>query len=178
MSDAPLIFATLYTHISCKCIHQDLCIRQKIDTHTHVTNIACVDEHTQRSCRSFFAKEPLIIGLFCGKWAMKIKNIAIVDEHTQRNLLAISAAYSQVATHCNTPQHVETHCNTLRYTATHCNTPLGHFSAVLASCLAHLCWEGSAHVRTYIFWSKYLTRESCQNSMRLIIFNTENSNLY
>jgi len=26
------------------------------------------------SCRSFFAKEPLTIGLFCGKWAMKIRH--------------------------------------------------------------------------------------------------------
>ena len=26
------------------------------------------------SCRLFFAKEPLIIGLFCGKWPIKIRN--------------------------------------------------------------------------------------------------------
>jgi len=26
------------------------------------------------SCRSFFAKEPLIIGLFCGKWPIKIRH--------------------------------------------------------------------------------------------------------
>jgi len=26
------------------------------------------------NCRSFFAKEPVIIGLFCGKWPIKIRH--------------------------------------------------------------------------------------------------------
>ena len=33
------------------------------------------DPQDALSCRSFFAKEPLIIGLFCGKWSLKIGHI-------------------------------------------------------------------------------------------------------
>ena len=32
------------------------------------------DSYDTFSCRSFVAKEPLIIGLFCGKWPMKIRH--------------------------------------------------------------------------------------------------------
>ena len=32
------------------------------------------DPQDALSCRSFFAKEPLIIGLFCGKWPMEIRH--------------------------------------------------------------------------------------------------------
>jgi len=32
------------------------------------------DTYDALSCRSFFAKEPLIIGLFCGKWPVKIRH--------------------------------------------------------------------------------------------------------
>jgi len=33
------------------------------------------DSQDALSCRLFFAKEPLIIGLFCGKWPMKIRHL-------------------------------------------------------------------------------------------------------
>ena len=32
------------------------------------------DPQDDLSCRSFFAKEPIIIGLFCGQWPMKIRH--------------------------------------------------------------------------------------------------------
>ena len=50
----------IFTHILYIYIH----------THTHVVHfmLQCgEDSQDALSCRSFFAKEPLIIGLFCGK---------------------------------------------------------------------------------------------------------------
>ena len=97
------------------------------------------------NCRSLFAKEPLIIGLFCGKWPMKMRHpmtlrhsvlvmccdVLLVPQETNNTLQHItthcntSHTLQHTATHCNTLQHITTHCNTshtLQHTATHSNT--------------------------------------------------------
>jgi len=87
-------------------------------------------------CRSFFSKEPLIIGLFCGKWPVKIRHAMGLRLPVHVSLCLYMYAYTQITLneeaarahytyckpHCNTLQHTATHCNTLQHTATHCNT--------------------------------------------------------
>jgi len=61
-------------HFSQKSHYFHMCLFQ------YVTAIHCntlqggEDQQDALSCRSFFAKEPLIIGLFCGKWPIKIRH--------------------------------------------------------------------------------------------------------
>ena len=55
-----------------------MCIHIHEKTHTQVRFVIGVqggeDSQDALSCLRFFAKEPLIIGLFCGKWPMKIRH--------------------------------------------------------------------------------------------------------
>jgi len=58
------------------------------------------------SCRSFFAKEPLIIGLFCGKWPMKIRHpkytlaiLILQTQHPQCISLSWMHTYIYIHTH-------------------------------------------------------------------------------
>jgi len=49
------------------------------------------DSEDVLSCRSFFAKEPLIIGLFCGKWPMRIRHPMtlrhpVSSDHTETHM--------------------------------------------------------------------------------------------
>jgi len=44
------------------------------------------DPQDALNCRSFFAKEPLIIGLFCGKWAMKIRHLMTLRHPLYENI--------------------------------------------------------------------------------------------
>jgi len=101
------------------------------------------------SCRSLFAKEPLIVGLFCGKWPMNIRHPMTplsLQDGVKRHVLwgkshggrkescdeervrvsgkshVLCNTLQHTSTHCNTLQHTATHCNTLQHTATHCNT--------------------------------------------------------
>jgi len=83
---------------------------------------------------SFSAKEPPIIGLFCGKWRRKMGHpmyllLARFLSHTLthwRKSASVRACemcecVGDTATHCNTLQHTATHCNTLQHTAAYCN---------------------------------------------------------
>jgi len=70
-----------YTH-TCTHTHTHTCRHAHIITNTHPNtrqHVLCAAYTGWRrpigclSCRSFFAKDPLIIGFFCGKWPVKIR---------------------------------------------------------------------------------------------------------
>jgi len=53
------------------------------------------------SCRSFFANKPLITGLFCGKWPIKIRHQCVSsDTCTYRNASYTSAMFAVVDILC------------------------------------------------------------------------------
>jgi len=86
-------------------------------THKHMHTCKCIeggeDPLDALSCRSFFAKEPLIIWLFCGKWPMKIRH----PVGLRHSVSADAYLSADTATHRNTLQHTATHRNTLQHTA-------------------------------------------------------------
>jgi len=60
------------------------CIRKQVNANT--TFFWCEDARNAFSCRSLFANEPLIIGLFCGKWPVMIRH----PMHLRHPVLTIS----------------------------------------------------------------------------------------
>jgi len=84
------------------------------------------DSYDALSCWSFSAKEPLITGLFCGKWPAKMRHPMglrhPVDLSLLKTEISVYHMYAWYHCDCNTLQNTATHCNTLQHTATHCNT--------------------------------------------------------
>ena len=71
----------LYVHTyMCTYVHasyvteEEICRRSHERTCCHGNIQAGEDPQDAFSCRSFFAKEPLMIGLFCEKWPVKIRH--------------------------------------------------------------------------------------------------------
>jgi len=60
------VILSLYTWNVCTCLY--------VYMYIHVCIFIYVIQGDALSCRSFFAKAPLIIGLFCGKWLVKIRH--------------------------------------------------------------------------------------------------------
>jgi len=96
------------------------------------------------SCRSFFAKEPLTIGLVCRKWPVKIRHPVGLRhpvcasrlwlvwhyiyehanascKHTSQHVYALACRARLIICNNIPLQHTATHCNTYQHTATYCN---------------------------------------------------------
>jgi len=80
ISNAYMTFLFIYDsptyYIACK--HNYICMGESYHIYTWV-DISYIIQRSEdpfdaSSCRSFPAKEPLIIGLFCGKWPIKIRH--------------------------------------------------------------------------------------------------------
>ena len=94
--------------------------------------------HAQASsCRSFFAKEPLIIGLFCRKWhtgcvwvglTCLIAAVGVrywnthMHMHTHTHTLTFRHTYKHTHTHMIHTQHTRTHTKYAHNTHTHLHT--------------------------------------------------------
>jgi len=76
------------------------------------------------------AKEPLITGLFCGTWPMKIRHPidsmapfsfkCSIEQRTESMFLQHMPAHRHQTVSLG--EHPATHCNTLQHTTSHCNT--------------------------------------------------------
>ena len=58
------------------------------------------------SCRSFSAKQPRIIGLFCGKWPIKIRHPMGLRHHVLRMCVCVTVCACRVSAQEEIEQHV------------------------------------------------------------------------
>jgi len=79
------------------------------------------DPYAALSCRSFSAKEPIIVGLFCGKRPIKVRHPMTLrhpvwDIYTRH----VGAKMWHTHTHLHTLTHTHTYTYTYTYTHTKC----------------------------------------------------------
>jgi len=89
-----LIVAQKYTHTqSVYNLSAPRIMTQKISRTTRIQGGE--DAQDALSCRSFFAREPLIIGLFCVNWPMKIRHPMTLRHPVLNSMYLIHNVYIQ-----------------------------------------------------------------------------------
>ena len=135
------------------------------------------DPQDALSCRSFFAKEPLIIGLFCGKRPVKIRHSMGLRHPVMSNFVAIYCivASRQLCLNYNMSlQYTATHyeqflfkmfssrcvhfnmCVFQYLTAIHCNTLLSIFISICCIVASRRSYLNSAKPVGNIYMSMYI----------------------
>jgi len=93
------------------------------------------------SCRSLSAKKPLIIGLFCGKWPVKIR-------HLMGQLATWFALYNQYSAYCCSVLHcVAVCCSVLQCVALLYTISIG--LTLLTIFTSQICWFAIQHTSTH-----------------------------
>jgi len=130
------------------------------------------DAYDALDCRSLSTKEPLNIGLFCGKWPTKIRHPTglchpVICVHVYDSYIHLTHLY-EIRTHAHTRTRTHTHTHTHTRTHTHSHTHAQTCKCVWFAntcdsfiCRTHACeWVTVAHMNnpvTHCFTLQYTT---------------------
>jgi len=132
-------------------------------THTHKRIIECTSTGWRRpiGClRSLFGKEPIIVGLFCGKWP-------IHRRHPMRlRHPVMTHAHTRACTHTrkHTP-HTHTHTHSRAHTRTKTNTHTHTKTNTHTHTHTHMRYVVKAPMPTYTSCIFYKTKQPCKTKV-------------